>query len=212
MKDIPMFTTENGVAGLTLQEIPLTQRAYVTVHDASDLTALLQECVGFCKAVGAQEVYACNHSGLSHYPVYTRILEMERPLCDLPETSASAVVVEAESCAEFVEIYNQKMQNVPGAACLTQQRAREMIEQGMCYFIRRGDRLLGIGVAENNTVLAVASLVPGGGRKAVLALCKGMCDPCVRLEVAEENQKAVCLYEGLGFFVKRIVNIWHKIL
>ena len=88
MKDIPLFTTQNGAAGLTLREIPYRQKAYITIHETKNLPQLLDECTDFCKAVGAEEVYACNHAELTQYPVSTRILEMVCPLCDVPQVNA----------------------------------------------------------------------------------------------------------------------------
>ena len=48
MRNIPVFTTENGVGSLVLQEIPYTGNAYVRIHDSVMPEAFLRECVDFC--------------------------------------------------------------------------------------------------------------------------------------------------------------------
>lgn len=212
MKDIPVFTTEHGVVGLTLQEIPYNQKAYITVYDARDLPVLLKESVDFCKAVGAEKVYACGHNGLSAYPVYTQVQKMECTVADLRKTTAKTVPVTEQTIADFMEIYHSKMRDVPASAYLTRQKAQLLLEQGSCYFIYRNDVLIGIGIVTEGALSAVASLVPGGGRDAVAALCNALDTDVVRLEVATQNYKAVRLYETLGFSAVGIRNIWYKIL
>ena len=63
-----MFTTSSGVASLILQEIPYRPEAYVRIRSCSDLGGLLDECVSFCKAVGAERIYATGHEGLLTMP------------------------------------------------------------------------------------------------------------------------------------------------
>ena len=45
MRDLPVFTTENGVGSLVFKEIPYSGTAYVTIHDSSFPTEFLMECV-----------------------------------------------------------------------------------------------------------------------------------------------------------------------
>jgi len=58
MRNIPIFDTPYGVASLVLKEIPYSSKAYITVQSCLDLDQLLEECVSFCRAVGAEEIYA----------------------------------------------------------------------------------------------------------------------------------------------------------
>ena len=55
MKDFPVFTTENGVASLILKEVPYRGEAYIHLRDSQDPKALLEECVSFCAACGAEK-------------------------------------------------------------------------------------------------------------------------------------------------------------
>ena len=61
MRDFPVFTTENGVGSLVLKEIPYRKVAYITIQDSLFPEAFLSECVDFCRAVGAERIYACGH-------------------------------------------------------------------------------------------------------------------------------------------------------
>ena len=58
MKDFPVFTTENGAASLVLKEIPYKKEAYITLRASQAPQALLEECVSFCRACGAEKIYA----------------------------------------------------------------------------------------------------------------------------------------------------------
>ena len=56
MKDFPVFTTENGVASLILKEIPYRGEAYIHLRDSQNPKTLLEECVSFCAACGADKI------------------------------------------------------------------------------------------------------------------------------------------------------------
>ena len=104
------------------------------------------------------------------------------------------------------------MKDVPVAAYLTTENGRQLVQKGNCYFVHRNDALIGIGVAGEGKIQSVASLVPGGGKNAVLALCDRLSSQRISLEVASENRKAVSLYESLGFSKEKVRNTWYKIL
>lgn len=89
MKDIPAFTTENGIASLILREIPYSTAAYVRIHAAEAPEALLEECKGFCLGAGAKAVYAAGHAVLEAYPLHTAIWRMRRRKEGLPDTDAA---------------------------------------------------------------------------------------------------------------------------
>ena len=56
MRDIPVFTTQYGVASLVLREIPYRQEAYISIQSSLQPEQLLEECIGFCRA---WEEYGC---------------------------------------------------------------------------------------------------------------------------------------------------------
>lgn len=82
MKNIPMFTTENGVASLILQEIPYRREAYVHIRCTAAPELLFRECFDFCKMAGAEKIYFTGHPLLeTRYPFHTSVLRLRRGPC-----------------------------------------------------------------------------------------------------------------------------------
>lgn len=212
MRNIPMFTTENGVASLTLEKIPYTGQAYVAIRDSAEPHAFLQECVDFCRAAGADSVYAMGCAVLTAYPLYTAIISMSRKRKELPESDAILVPVRIETLSSWRDIYNEKMRDIPNAAFLTIRDSERMLQEGNCYFVQRGEEILGIGVAGEGMIKAIASVIPGGGKDTMLALCSALCTDTVSLEVASNNIPAIKLYERLDFVETETISRWYKII
>ena len=93
MKDIPVFTTENGVASLVLREVPYKGIAFITLQDSLQPEKLLKECVDFCRAVGAEQIFATGHSILTQYNETVTIYQMKRDVAGLTKTSADLIPV-----------------------------------------------------------------------------------------------------------------------
>ena len=89
MRDIPVFATQNGVASLVLNEIPYWKKAYIIVQSVSHPDLFINECKGFCLAVGAQEIYASGDICLKEFPKHTSILKMCASKDALPDTDAA---------------------------------------------------------------------------------------------------------------------------
>lgn len=211
MRNIPLFTTENGVASLTLQEIPYTSKAYIRIQDALLAEKLLGECVAFCRAAGARQVYATGHSCLTEYPLHTTLIQLQRQKEGLPETDACVFPVQEQTLEQWRAIYNDKMHNVSNSAFMTSLDAKKVLEHGKGYFVHREGELLGIGVASGNMVEAVISLVKGSGQDVLLALTNALFSEDVLLEVASDNVRAIKLYEKLGFIQIKEISRWYKI-
>ena len=212
MRNIPVFTTEYGVASLILKEIPYRAAAYIKLQDSQDPEAFLKECCDFCRAVGAEYIYAAGHLFLERYPVYTSVWRMEVDRSQLPETDAQTVPVTEETLEQWKTLYNQKMASVPNSAYFSAEDVKEMYSRKDGYFIRRQDALLGIGKAAGEKVDAVISLRPGAGKDVVLALNRVLTGGKMILEVASENIRAVRLYTRLGFKMTDTVATWYHIL
>ena len=211
MKDIPVFATEYGIASLVLKEIPYQSAAYVTVRDSLEPERLLEECIGFCRACGADRIYATGHSELESRPLYTAMWQMQCSLGALPDTDAALWPVQENTLKQWQQIYNDKVRNLPNGAWMTDADARKMIEKGDGYFIHRGETLLGIGRVSGDTIDWVASLQPGAGRDVLLALSHAITEETVLLTVASVNIKAVKLYENLGFLKNKELSRWFQI-
>jgi ribosomal protein S18 acetylase RimI-like enzyme len=137
---------------------------------------------------------------------------MERSLSGLPQTEVSTVPVTKESLSNFQRIYNEKMRDIPAARYMTTQRADSLLQKENCYFVYRDNEMIGIGITSDGMISALASLRQGAGEDVVLALCRTLSRDRVRLEVAEENKKAIRLYSRLGFENIGVENIWYKVL
>lgn len=212
MRDFPMFTTENGIASLTLKQIPYWGSAYIRIQDSKEPDKLLAECVDFCRCAGAQKIYATGHSVLEKYPLYSRIIRMTCFREGIEDTDASLIPVLPDNLEMFRQIYNEKMFGVQNAAYMTVSDSQEMLRRGNGYLVHRDGVLLGIGIAGGGQIDCVISLVKGAGADVVKALCHTIFSDTVTLEVALENSRAIKLYEGLGFIQNCEISSWYEIL
>lgn len=210
MKDIPLFTTEYGVASLVLQQIPYTDCGYVRIQTAWDSKKLLEECIGFCRAVGAKKVFAAGEE-LESYPLHTGVVRMSCLKDQIPETDACLLPVTERTLEDWRQIYNQAMTQVPNAAWMTEQEARSMLSAGDGYFVHKDGKLLGIGKASGGKIDAVVAVVHGSGETVMQALCSILRDDVVTLEVATANEKAMKLYWRMGFSITAELSRWYRV-
>ena len=211
MKDLPVFTTEYGVASLTLREIVYTGKAYIKLQATQQPKELLEECIGFCRAVGAEEIYAAGHAYLEVYPLHTAIVQMQCGRDTLGDTDAALWPLQREKVKDFLEIYRQKVRHVPNGAWFTDADGVKLASEGGGYFVHRGDELLGIGIVSGGEIQFVASLVPGAGEDVLKALAHAADDELL-LEVATANEKALALYERSGFIKTKELSRWYRVL
>lgn len=211
MRDIPVFTTENGVATLILNQIPYTRRAYIHLRCTQRPLALLKDCVDFLRMTGAEELFATGDPALEVYPLYTRVIRMSRLREGLPETDAALLPVTAEKLEQWRQIYNERMADVNQGAFMSIADAQKLLAQGNGYFVHREGTLLGIGIAEGEEVSALASVHPGGGRATLLALNHALSGERICLTVASSNARAMHLYENMGFISVDELSVWYRI-
>ena len=211
MKNISVFTTQYGVASLILKEIPYRGEAYIKIQDSNEPEKLLKECWDFCRAVGAQRIYASGHCWLEKYPLHTSIYKMAAVRDALPDTDAALMPVTDKTLEQWRTIYNNRMADVANASYMTESDARKMLADGDGYFVHRRESLLGIGKASGDRIDAVISCVSGAGYDVVLALNHALSCDQVQLEVASANRRAVALYERIGFIKTAEISTWHFI-
>ncbi len=212
MRDIPLFTTENGVASLALKEVPYKGIAYIKIQSSQYPEAFLIDCRDFCKMTGAEKIYATGHPILEQYALHTAIWQMRVLRAHLPQTDASLFPVTEKTVDFWRKLYNEKMFPVANASTMTRAEGEKLVEQGGGYFVHRNSQLLGIGIARDDTVESVISAAPGAGRDVMLALCGSLYAESVRLEVASVNTPAMKLYESLGFCKTEEISCWYDVL
>lgn len=211
MKNFPFFTTEFGVAALTLREIPYQGKAYIKILDTQEPELLLKECMDFCRMVGAEEIFASGHPFLDKYPFHTALWHMRCSAEMIGDTAASLWPVQPETVAQFRSIYNDKVKKIPNSVWMDDAEERAMLRDGDGYFVHKGETLLGIGRVKEGEIRFLASVQPGAGEDVVRALAHAITAETVIVEVASVNNKAVHLYNRLGFIKTAELSRWYKI-
>ena len=207
MNNIPCFTTESGVAGLVLEEIPYRKEAYIKIHSAVEPEKLLADCVGFCRAAGAEYVFATGSEVLSQYPYHTELIRMNCDIHNIPTSSLKLEKVQNDTERQWCDIYNNAMRSVSNASTMTDRKMRSFYEE--CYFVYDRDQLVGIGKIHEENVDAIVSLVAGRGVEILGALCSIVNGTQVFVEVACDNLRAVNLYRKCGFTRSESLSVWH---
>ncbi len=211
MQDIPVFTTENGIASLALKDVPHNGAVYIRIQSSCTPELLMEDCISFCRAVGAEHIYATGHTYLEKYPLHTAILRMQCMKDQLPETDAALFPVQEHTLEQWRRIYNEKMRDIPNASYMTMLDAKKILEARTAYFVHRGDVLLGIGSVDDNQLDSLAAVIPGVGPEVVSALANAVFSDTVYLEVASENLPAMKLYHKLGFVPIAETARWYTV-
>ena len=210
MRDIPVFTTEYGVASLVLREIPYRQEAYICIQSSCQPEELLVECVGFCRACGAEKIYARNHEFFEKYPLHTSIVKM-RGIAQVDESKVENLwPVTEETAAAWRRFMNERLKDVDSAGTLTVQEEKEILESGGAYFVHKNGELLGGGWLKDEKLFLLAA-VPGAGEQVMHTLLSLQPNEPLELEVASTNIRAIRLYEKLGFVKTQELRRWHKV-
>ena len=213
MKDIPMFTTEYGGASLMLREIPYRQEAYIRIQavQPGSLRDLLAECSSFCRMVGAEKIYAADYEGLAEFPLHTSIYQMRGTAWVDPQLMENLFPVTDTTVSQWRQLYNERMKGVDCAATQTAFDERNIVDSGGAYFVHRTGELLGIGWMKGQQLLAVCSKVPGAGERVMHTLMSLIEGVEMELEVASTNEKAIRLYQKLGFIQTRELTVWRRV-
>lgn len=211
MKDFPVFPTSHGAASLTLKEIPYRREAYIKIQSTQEPELLLEECIGFCTACGAERIYASGHDFLGQFPLHTSVCQMKGCLFLSEEEIPSMFPVTEATVSKWREIYNDKMQRVDNASTLEARDESEILRSGGAYFVHRSGELLGIGWLVEDKLAAMAAVKPGAGEMVCKAMQSLIPQQTITLEVASTNQKAIRLYERLGFLKTEELSRWYRV-
>lgn len=211
VKDFPVFTTEYGVASLILREIPYRQEAYIVVQSSETPEKLLRECISFCRMCGAERIFARGHGILEDYPVHCSILEMRGNIQVDGTMVESLWPVTRENIGDWRSLLNRRMADVDNAGTLTSQGEQEILDRGGAYFIHRDGTLLGAGWITDGELMLIAAAKPGAGEQVLQTLLSAANGEPIRLEVASTNERAIRLYERLGFVKTAELRRWHRV-
>ena len=211
MKDFPVFDTEYGIASLVLKEIPYKGEAYILLREVWDAEKLLAECVSFCRMCGAEAIYATGHEILEQYSWHTTMLEMRGEAVVDPAALESLFPVTEATVAHWRKIHNEKLRPVANSATMTSKDEKEILESGGAYFVHHEGELLGIGWLKDTQLWVVASTKPGMGWRVMNTLMSLVEGAQVELRVASNNEKAIRLYEKMGFIKTKEISRWYKI-
>lgn len=214
MKDFPVFTTDWGVSSLILREIPYREEAYIHIQDVQPegFEEHLKECVSFCRMAGAERVYATGSQLLQAYPEYMSVYEMRGTAWVDPEKLQNLFPVTDTTISRWRGLMNERLRPVDNAATLTAFDEKKIVQSGGAYYIHRSGELLGLGWMEDTKLLLVAAVKPGAGETVMHSLMSLVEGADMTIEVASTNDRAIRLYEKLGFMKTREVVKWHKIV
>lgn len=210
MRDIPVFTTEYGVASLALREIPYRQEAYICIQSSCQPKELLEECIGFCRACGAEKIYARNHEYLEQYPLHTAIVRMRGIVQADAQKVANLWPVTGETVARWRQFMNERLRDVDNAGTLTAQGEQEILDSHGAYFVHSNGQLLGAGWLLKGELLLMAA-EPGNGERVMHTLLSLQPGEPVELDVASTNYRAIRLYEKLGLVRTQELRRWYKV-
>ena len=213
MKDIPMFTTEFGVASLILAEIPYRAEAYIRLQSVAPgkLKELIDECVSFCRMVGAERIYATDHEALSDYPLHTTVVEMQGDAqVDWNQVEHIFPVTE-QTVSKWREITNGRMAGVDCAVTLPSSEEKKILSSGGAYFIHHDGELLGTGWMEEDNLMLLCAVKPGAGERVLHTMLSLNEGGRIRLEVASTNERAIRLYQRFGFLKVREITKWYRV-
>lgn len=215
MKDIPIFTGSHGIATLILSQIPWSGRGYVMVRSVwDDAKALLDECLGFCRACGAREVFASWETQELPAPHGYDVLRMEMKKCALP----AGVPICTEDLSEdnagaFVDIYNRCFLPIHNAAAYGKKDIARLLGEETAYLVRRDGAYAAIAEISKEGLEAIAVLPQHRGLGFDLArtVLQKVPSTTLALKVASTNHRAIGLYERLGFQTTGILSRWWKL-
>lgn len=210
MKDIPLFTTEYGIASIDLAELAYQSAAYIRVRScvSGKTAALIDECVAFCRGCGVEHVYAAG-KGLRGYPLDCTILQLRGSVGE--GKCAELRPITQDNCELWRRIANERMAHVDHHATITMTLTKKLLKQGGAYFVCEGERILGIGLVQDGALQLIASTQRGAGECVLRTLAQLLPRDGFCLEVASTNYPALALYERLGFAIVAEKTRWHRV-
>ena len=207
-----MFTTQYGVASLILKEVPYRQEAYIIIQSTQQPEELLKECVSFCRAVGAEKIYARGHEFVETYPLHCSILEMRGCVEVDADKVENLWPVTEETVSRWREFLNERMRSIDNAGTLEKRGEKEILELGGAYFVHRHGKVLGAGWLVGEELMLIAAAEPGMGERVFHSLLSVNPPEQLHLQVASTNDRAIRFYEKMGMVKTAQLRSWYRVL
>lgn len=217
MKNIPMFTSSYGLATLILKEIAWNGRAYVLVRSVwnDQIAALLDECRSFCRAVGAEEIYASWDAEELPAEHAWDMIDMACPKSALPAPRQTVELEQAapETAEDYLRIYNQCFRDVPAAASYDRKSLEPLYGEELIWLAKVRGQYAAVAEISKEGLEGIAVLPEfrGLGYDLAAAVLRMVPSTEVRLKVASTNVRARRLYDRLGFAEVGISRRWYRL-
>ena len=211
MKDFPMFTTEYGVASLILKEVPYRQEAYIIIQSTQQPKKLLEECISFCRVVGAEKIYARGHEFVESCPLHCAIYEMRGQIAVDEQKTANLWPVTPENIGAWRNFLNSRMKGIDNAGTLEKSGEKEILDLGGAYFVHRGGELLGAGWIVDGELMLIAAAEKGMGEQVLHTLLSAAASEEIRLQVVSTNERAIGFYEKMGLIKTAELRRWYRV-
>ena len=211
MRDFPMFTTQYGVASLILREVPYRQEAFILIQSTQQPEELLAECVAFCRAVGAERIYARGHDIVESYPLHCIVYEMRGSIEVDEDKVESLWPVTKETIGSWREFLNREMRPIDNAGTLEQKGEQEILDLGGAYFVHRDGELLGAGWLVEDELMLIAAAQNGMGDRVLHTLLSVSNPEQIRLDVVSTNGRAIRFYEKMGMVITAENRRWYRV-
>ncbi|MBR3949323.1 MAG: GNAT family N-acetyltransferase [Oscillospiraceae bacterium] len=127
------------------------------------------------------------------------------------EKVANLFPVTEQTVGQWRQTCNERMRSIDCTATQTARDEKEILESGGAYFVHDCGELLGIGWLRDGELLAVAAVKPGVGERVMHTLMSLAEGETVTLEVAATNERAIRLYERLGFVKTKEKARWYRV-
>jgi len=214
VQNIPIFTAANGLATLVLREIPYSGRAYVMLRSVWNdaVTALVQECASFCRMAGAETVYVSQDCKDLPFPHAYDMVELQCRREDLPGQTEPVELapLTADRAEEWCSVYNRCFLPIAGAAAYDHRERNRLLKDNTAFLVIK-DGVCAAIVETKPDGLAAIGVLPeyrGMGTAVALAALQKVQSPLLTVRTASTNQRALAMYEKLGFRKKQIVSRW----
>lgn len=216
MKDIPVFTGAYGIATLVLKEIPWSGCGYVIVRSVwSDAAAFLEECLGFCRACGAEQVYASWEMAELPAPHAYDMVQLQMKKSELPRgVPLELQELTKENAEAFLQVYNTCFRQVPNAASYGKKDTARLLGEETAYLVCKDGVCAAVAEISKEGLEAVAVLPEyrGLGYDLARTVLEHVPSVTLKLKTASTNERALRLYARLGFRQTAVLTRWWKLM